>query len=43
MRKVTLRNWGNNETYSKNEDSEGNSYTLTDTGASGRQRGWSVH
>jgi len=29
MRKVTLHNCGNNETYRKNENSEGNSYTLT--------------
>jgi len=28
MREVTLQNWGSNETYRKNEDSEGNSYTL---------------
>jgi len=28
MREVTLQNWGNNEIYRKNEDSEGNSYTL---------------
>jgi len=27
----------------KNEGLEGNSYTLIDTGASGRQRCWSVH
>jgi len=27
MHKVTLHKWGNNESYKKNEDSEGNSYT----------------
>jgi len=28
MHKVTLHNWGNNQSFRKNEDSEGNSYTL---------------
>jgi len=28
MHKVTMHNWGNNESYRKNEDLEDNSYTL---------------
>ena len=28
MHKVTLHNWENNESYRKNEDSEGRKYTL---------------
>ena len=28
MHTVTLHNWGKKESYRKNEDSEGNSYTL---------------
>jgi len=35
MLKVTLHNRGDNETYRKNENSEGNSYTCT--GVSGGQ------
>jgi len=27
MHKETLHNWGNNESYRKNKDSEGNNYT----------------
>jgi len=39
MRKVALHNRGNNETYRKNEDSEGNSYTLKQGQVAGSDTG----
>jgi len=39
MCKVTLHNWGNNETYRKNEDSKGNNYTLTPGQVAGSDAG----
>jgi len=39
MRKVTLHNRGNNETYRKNGNSEGNSYTLTQGQVAGSDTG----
>ena len=39
MRKVTLHNWGNNETYRKNEDSEGNSNPLIQEQVAGSNTG----
>jgi len=39
MRKVTLHNRGNNETYKKNEVSEGNSYTLIQGQVAGSNTG----
>ena len=35
MHKVTLHNWRNGESYRKNNDSEGNSYTLIQGQAAG--------
>ena len=39
MHKVTLQNWGNNESYRKNEDSKRNSYTLIQGQVAGNDGG----